>query len=240
VNKGHQVADAGNVPDLDSITNTNRQNLGTVWSGEEQEIWKKAEIDINDDYLKILGHPVMESWETPYMHKLAEIASSNGGRVLEVGFGMSISARAIASHPINEHHIIEANEQVQERADKFAAVPKPHQTVVHRGFSWDVAPNLEAHSFDGILYDTYPLSAGAVNKHQQGFFEDAAKLLKPGGIFTYFCNEPEAISEEEEEMLRGLGFISVNSVKFAVETPDDCQYWRAKTIVAPICIRGPV
>ena len=60
------------------------------------------------------------------MHKLAEIATSHGGRVLEVGFGMAISATAVQSFDIQEHVIIEYNGEVYNNLEEFAdgAVPK--------------------------------------------------------------------------------------------------------------------
>jgi len=57
-----------------------------------------------------------------------------------------------------------------------------------------------------------------------------------GGQFTYFCNEDIDVAEEEKQMLRDLGF-EITTEQVQVPTPDDCRYWRAKTIVAPTCVK---
>ena len=84
-----------------------------------------AKASFTENKLDILGHAVMEDWETPYMRELAYIATQNRGTVLEVGFGMGISAAFIQKYPIDKHIIIEANKEVANKARHFA------KTAIH-------------------------------------------------------------------------------------------------------------
>ena len=55
----------------------------------------------------------MQRWETPYMKSLVDfIMTDSPSRVLEVGFGMGISAAFIQNHKPKEHVIMEANHNI--------------------------------------------------------------------------------------------------------------------------------
>jgi guanidinoacetate N-methyltransferase len=202
---------------------------------EKRDQWSKEEAQYRDGKLQIAGHPVMEDWEDDYMKALAEVATRRGGRVLELGFGMGISAGHVQDNALDEHVIIEANEQVFEKLQQFAAA---HPSVTPMlGFWQDVIPTLEPGSFDGILFDTYPVQAEEVAAHWF-FFETAYRLLKPGGVFTYFSDEVSGFSERHLAALRAAGFSDIRAEICHVNPPEGCLYWTAPTIVVPILTKG--
>ena len=54
---------------------------------------------------------VMMDWENTIMSASAAYVCEGGGDILEIGFGMGISATYIQSHTINSHTIIENHPQ---------------------------------------------------------------------------------------------------------------------------------
>ncbi len=208
----------------------------------ELKQWALAPANFSKHALRINGHPVMEDWESGYMQKLAAIASHSGGRVLEVGYGMGLSARAIQSHKPEAHWVIECNDDVIKKAeDDFAKELSNGRMRLLPGFWEDVTPTLPDASFDGILFDTYPLNAEQIHSNHFWFFEEAYRLLKPGGTLTYYSDEIKEFSPSHLAKLTEAGFqpANINSEICNVSPPPDCEYWQANTILAPI-VRKPL
>jgi guanidinoacetate N-methyltransferase len=199
------------------------------------EQWKTAKAKFAAHDLRILDEPVMEDWEKPYMKALAEIATMNGGTVLEVGFGMGISARFIQQHQIGSHIIIEANHDVAIAARVWAK-KCPIKTVVLEGLWQEVIGQIKDASLDGLLFDTYPLTEKELYQNHFSFFPFAFTKLKNDGVFTYYSDETKWFSEMHLRRLKEAGFNDeqINGKFIQVSPPENCEYWKAKTILAPI------
>ena len=199
--------------DVRDTTHQTRVDIGF----QDRQAWKRAPAVFDEHTLKIFGHPVMEDWETPYMKELAEIATSKGGVILELGFGMAISANFIQQANIKRHIIVEANHEVAERARDFAK-KAAHPVEVLEGL-WEEV--LEIH------------------KNHFGFFRTAFKKLKSGGIFTYYSDEINEYHPVHLQKLMDAGFKKENIQGKVVpmNPPPDCQYWKANTMLAPVVVK---
>ena len=194
--------------------------------------WQNEPAEFTEHTLVINGHPVMEDWEDSYMKALANIATQNGGRVLEVGYGMGISARYIQQQKILEHIIIEANNDVYRELEKFATSSTIQVRPLH-GFWQDTIKTLEDNSIDGILFDTYPLTEAEVHCNHFDFFNEAYRVLKSGGILTYYSDEISDFSDIHLKKLHAAGFAKIDKEICTLDTPEGCQYWQSKTMIAP-------
>merc|ERR1711879_38548 len=210
------------------------------------------------------GHPVMESWEQPYMAKLAEIAVSEGGVVLEVGFGLGLSGRAVQKHGlktnVKEHILIEGNGDVYKKLVEFAreeVVAGRSRVTPLFGLWEDIVRTLPNDSVDGILYDTYPQSAEEQHTHQFKFIKEAHRILKPGGILTY-CNLTslgvlggeygvaaddkqwdQLCAEKQIPLIEDAGFKLEKYELFPVDAPKSCKYYQLPKAFCPYLRKVP-
>jgi hypothetical protein len=191
--------------------------------------------------LVMSGQEVMQAWERPLMRALAHAVTRPGGSVLEVGFGMAISAGDVQALGPARHTVIEANPAVAATARAWSA-RRPGTEVVE-GRWQDVLGGLGR--YDGILFDTYPLTEIEVDDYvlrdatfAEHFFPRAAEHLTDHGAFTYYSNEIDSVSRRHQRaLLRHFRSFSVSIVE-GLAPPADCTYWWAPSM-AVIVATGP-
>ncbi|OWM70806.1 protein arginine N-methyltransferase 2 [Punica granatum] len=122
---------------------------------------------------------VMMAWEKPLMEAHAKAICSGGGHILNIGFGMGLVDTAIQRYSPASHTIIEAHPEVYDRMIRTGWGEKNNVKIVF-GRWQDVLSQLE--SYDGIFFDTY----GEYYDDLREFHQHLPKLLKPGGIYSFF------------------------------------------------------
>jgi spermidine synthase len=115
------------------------------------------ELKITNDYIKLSTDndtsAVMHIGEISLMSKLAEIVTQNGGDILEIGFGMHLSADVIQSNPnVTSHTIIEIHPEIYNSALEWAK-DKPNTNIIFG--DWINILPLSNKKFDGVLHDTH-------------------------------------------------------------------------------------
>ena len=121
---------------------------------------------------------VMMSWEDPLMSASAAYVCENGGDILEIGFGMGISAGYIQSHSISSHTIVENHPQIITKAQEWAS-SKSNVTII-TGSWYDVKNSLS--TYDGLFYDTFGDDDGI------HFSSSISSLINSGGKATWWNN----------------------------------------------------
>ena len=157
---------------------------------------------------------VMMDWEQSIMSASAAYVCEGGGDILEVGFGMGISAGYIQSHSINSHTICENHPDIIPKALSWAA-DKPNVTIVTSSW-YEVKDTLS--TYDGIFYDTF----GDDNWHEFGI--EVSSLTKQGANVTWWNNEPS------ENNLHGIEGVTYNAINV---NPPSNTYFNSTTYYLP-------
>jgi amino acid adenylation domain-containing protein len=209
--------------------------------GSEREYidqdWKTSDAIYDGSQLLIEDQQVMQDWQHPLMRKLAEIAASSHGHVLEIGFGMGISSTYMLEMGIKAYTVIECNQQVIDHFDQWKKRFPGVDINLIPGKWQEVIDDLGM--FDAILFDTYPQDEEEFVKYvvnsvtfAEHFFPTAAGHLKEGGIFTYYTNEIDSFSRRHQrKLLDYFNRVSMEVVR-GLEPPADCKNWWADSMAA--------
>jgi guanidinoacetate N-methyltransferase len=200
-----------------------------------ERTWSDSRAEYNPSELIIEGQQVMQDWEAPLMKAMADIVTQGCGDVLEVGFGMGISASYIQTGRPRSHTIIECNRDVMRAFAAWAEKYSDRDIRLVQGRWQDVVDDIGL--FDGVFFDTYPASEAEFEESvinsinfAEGFIPVAAKLLRPGGVFTYYTNEIDSFSRRHQRfLLDHFGSFTLSVVR-SLLPPDDCHYWWADSM----------
>jgi hypothetical protein len=150
-------------------------------------------ITITNDRIFYTNKPttiVMDRVEAPLMKRFAEIVTQNGGDILEVGFGMGISADFIYNSNINSYTCIEIHPIIYQNALEWAK-DKSNVTII-LGDWIDIIPTLPK-KYDGIFMDTFEFS-------NYNMFESyCEKIANEMCILSIFGNTTNNKSAEVEQ-----------------------------------------
>ena len=159
---------------------------------------------------------VMMDWEDSLMSASAAYVCEGGGDILEIGFGMGISAGYIQSQSISSHTIIENHPQIIEKAKTWAS-GKSNVTIVEG--DWFTNKN-SLSTYDGIFYDTW----GDTN--MSNFSSSLSRLTKTRTRVTWWNNNTDESNYYDID--------NVTYEAISIDPPSN-NYFNSKTYYLPKC-----
>jgi guanidinoacetate N-methyltransferase len=186
--------------------------------------WTGMPAMYSEDRLLVGEHRVMMAWEQPYMHRMVRMLHEHGARnILEVGFGMGISATEIQRCGALRHTIIEAHPAVLERAREWRARRPGAAINLVEGFWEDAVLTPGLGLFDGIFFDTFSLTQDEADQRKFHFFRVASeRLLEPGGALTFCYFNEVLVDRYQRHLYRHFSRIVVE--RMIIEPPADADY----------------
>lgn len=139
---------------------------------------------------------VMMDWERPLMKRHAEVVCENGGHILEIGFGMGISAGYIQDLKPASHTIVESHPQIYEKLKDWCWERKYNEGKevninIVNGRGYDNLKTIKdlGITFDGIFYDAF--GDLDVTKFREALLDfninlPPHPLMKVGTIITFW------------------------------------------------------
>jgi len=150
-------------------------------TGKEEIIFKEDGIyhkKLSSCCDEVILDPIMHIGEKNLMKEIAALSTKNGGDILEVGFGMHLSADFVQENPlVTSHTIIEVHPEIYKKAIEWAKDKNNVEVIL--GDWIDVVPNIKK-KFDGILHDTHN------DNNIPNFLDSVKHICKEDCIVSFF------------------------------------------------------
>jgi amino acid adenylation domain-containing protein len=200
--------------------------------------WGSHHAEYDEHNLFIAGQQVMQDWELPLMDAMAKVVTESHGDILEAGFGMALSATCIQKYGCRSYTILEANDEVVKRFHEWKKqFPGRDIRLIH-GRWHDTHHQVPDESMDGVFFDTVPTFEDEYLREvidnvvmAEDFFPVAARVLRPGGIFTWYTNEIDTLSRRHQRLIQKYFRSFEVTVCRPLYPPEDCHYWFADSMV---------
>ena len=200
--------------------------------------WGLHQAQYDEHNLFIAGQQVMQDWELPLMDAMAKVVTESHGDILEAGFGMALSATCIQKYGVRSYTIMEANDEVVKRFHEWKKQFPGRDIRLLHGRWHDTHHQLADESFDGVFFDTVPTFEDEYLREvidnivmAEDFFPVAARVLRPGGIFTWYTNEIDTLSRRHQRLIQKYFRSFEVTVCRPLYPPEDCHYWFADSMV---------
>ena len=186
----------------------------------------------NKDILinKTDNEQVMMEWEKPYMEACIKALEPKGD-VLEIGFGLGYSARALCSYPIQSYTVIECEPIVW---DKVIECQKdyPHIKInLVKGRWQEMLPTLP--TFDTIFFDDFPykeyleLDNYPKQDRVRRFISQCIQNhMNIGCKLSYYSSWPQ--NHDSYDCIEG------SLSDFEIQIPENCNYIPYKKVYIPL------
>ena len=217
-------------------------DLKEKWSTARPEFLETKE---GEKIIRICDLEVMSDLEKPYVKKLAKIATIHGGNILDIGYYFGFTADYVENYrntrQINEHHIIEPNKYLFERAQRWRNNQKHKDKIfLHQGYWEDVLLELKFKNclFDGVLFNGYPLEVDEICRTSINFLYSVLRLnlvKEKEGIITFYMDSVDGFGNSFYNFLQLLGVNDVRTEKVDIKLPNRvCEYWNESYFLAPM------
>lgn len=160
---------------------------------------------------------VMMDWETPIMAAHAQYVAENGGNILEIGYGLGISANYIQSYRPKSHTIVEIHPELSSQARSWSKGREG--VIVLEGDWYNLKQSITDNGpYDGIFYDAY--GDGNIGS----LVEFCRSIIGKGGRFTLWNPLPYPFGKEQRIIGAEVTYDVIDLGKYNVPDNDYFTY----------------